>query len=114
MDNMSVDWSVEKMYNGEPCRLQDSYIQTAQKVATSLWSCDIIPGHQASLVEANLRNRLFQPDVRHDKKPLWLDAAGQKRKCLVFGCIYCPRATTLPYSEPKFRKSLDRYFWSTA
>ena len=76
MDRIFVDCSLDNMYNGEPCRLQDSYIHTAQ-VASSLWSCEIIAGSQASSVEANLRNRLFQPDVRNDKKPLWFYAALQ-------------------------------------
>ena len=112
VEKMFVDWTFDKIYNGKPCRLRDSYTQTAHKVAMSLWSCDNIFGNEASSAEANLRNRLIQHDIRHDKKPLWLYACGQKETLDIW--MYCQRATTLPYSDLKFRKVLDRHFWSTA
>ena len=37
MDKMFVEWSLENMDNGKPCRLRDSYTQTSHKVAMSLW-----------------------------------------------------------------------------
>ena len=88
MEKMFADWSAEKMSTGQQCRLLDSYIHTAANVAASLASFEIIKEDEIAKVEARLRNRLFQPDVRGDSKALWLYHAGQKdNKYLTFGSV---------------------------
>ena len=112
MMKMYLDWSAEKMHNGEKCRLLDSYIHTAANVAYSLVSCDVIREDQYAEVEARLRNRLFQPDGHDDSKTLWLYHGGNKEKYLTFGCVHCQRTTSLYYSANDFEKVVKWFFWA--
>ena len=110
MTKMYLDWTAEKMISGEKCKLKDSYIHAASSAATSLNSCDIVPADAMVAVEAQIRNRLYQPDVFGDTKPLWFYMGGKTDKYLCFGCIHCQRGTTLYYNDPHFRQQLNWYF----
>ena len=111
MKKMFADWSRDKMYAGQQCRLLHSYIHTASNVATSLAAKEIIREGEITAMEERLRNQLFQPDIRGDRKALWLYYGGEKdRKYLTFGCIHCHRARTLYYSHEKFHRELSWYF----
>ena len=110
MNKMYLDWTAEKMISGEKCKLKDSYIHAASSAATSLHSCDIVPADAMIAVEAQIRNRLYQPDVFGDTKPLWFYMGGKTDKYLCFGCIHCQRGTTLYYNDPRFREQLNWFF----
>ena len=110
MHKMFADWSAEKMISGEKCKLKDSYIHAASSATSSLNSCEVVPDDAMVAVEVQIRNRLYQPDVPGDTKPLWFYNGGNKEKYLCFGCIYCQRATTLYYNDPHFQQTLNWYF----
>lgn len=102
MTRMYHEWTEEKRRNGHKCRLLGSYIHTSSRVVHSLSGCGVIDEDETARYEANVRNRLFQPDVVDDTKPLWLYGSKGEEKYLTFGCIFCHRGSSLYYSDENF------------
>ena len=112
MNKIFYEWSRDKMINGTKCFLKDSYSSTSERVASSLYSSDILEEYEYTTFEERLRRNLWQPDVRDDDKPLWLEKGGKgPNSYLSFGCIHCHRGTMLWYKDENFKTSLEEFFW---
>ena len=112
MKQMYLDWSPEKIANGEKLRVLDSYTHAAANITNSLNSAKVVQQSHYDEVEGKLRSKFWKPDCHNDDRCMWMYFGGKKdKKYLTFGCIHCQRCTTVYYSAKDLQQVLQRFFW---